>query len=30
MFSAQEETLPIGSLDTGVKVSPIEECKAGW
>ena len=28
MFSAQEENLPIGPLDTGVKVSHIEECKA--
>jgi hypothetical protein len=30
MFSAQEETLPIGPLDTRIKVSPFEECKAGW
>ena len=30
MFSAQEENPTIGSLDTGAKVSHIEECKAGW
>ena len=28
MFSAQEENPTIGSLDTGDKVSPVEECKA--